>query len=126
MHHGFVSYRAIPPDNQRRANIRVKNAVLLNIRASADDDRFIVPAHNSPEPDAGITMKFDTTDQNRIVRDEMVAVSFDPTFFKLVDHYVRLCCCATAIMPHSLRGERNVTSRFATVYFGDRNVGKSA
>ncbi|MMZ71438.1 hypothetical protein D1872_348280 [compost metagenome] len=57
MQHGLVAHRHAFADGQRRADIRMQDAAVLNIAVAADHDGIIVPSQNRVEPDAGAGMQ---------------------------------------------------------------------
>ena len=75
MQDGVVADGAVLADPQRKAHVGVQRAEFLNVRARADDDRFVVAAQNRAEPDGGVGAEPDVAYEARVGRNPVAVGS---------------------------------------------------
>ena len=83
-----VTDHAIRPDGHRETGIGVQRRIVLDLRALAELDRFVIAAQHRAEPDAGIELEPHFADHGRVRRDPKAARfrQFRPVSVEFVDH----------------------------------------
>src|SRR6516165_10861554 len=88
MQDNIMTDHAIRPDRHREAGIGVQSGIVLNLRALAELDPFVVAAQDRAKPDAGIALKPHLADQGRRRRDPIAALlrQFRTHSVEFIDH----------------------------------------
>ena len=75
MKNDVVANDAVAADGQRKSRVGVQRRVVLDLRALAELDPFVVAAQDRAEPDAGFGLEPHAADQHRSFRHIELAVA---------------------------------------------------